>query len=139
MPAKKLTGWRLSESDLDFLIDVASPEVRARTGLKKIIREDDDFCRSYIENAKVFRRVMDDDEIVLKITPVLYFEILLRGAARELARDSYTLEKTQTIELYCRLLSESQASYLVFLTRLLHKRQDGHMKFENGHLLTLLI
>jgi hypothetical protein len=99
MPVKKSLDLRLSDRDLDFLVDVAAPEVRDKSNLKKIIRQDDDFCRSFIADEKVFRRLMGDDEIVLKISPVLFFEILLRNAAKELERLSYTLEKTRTMSI----------------------------------------
>ena len=42
---------------------------------------------------------MDDDEIVVKISPALFFEILLRHAAKELLKVSYTLEKSQTMSI----------------------------------------
>ena len=42
---------------------------------------------------KVFQRVMADDEIFLKISPVLYFEILLRKARKEMEVATYTLER----------------------------------------------
>ena len=99
MPVKKLTGLRLSERDLDFLVEIAASDVGDKSNLKKIIREDDDFCRSFITDEKVFRKLMDDDEIVLKISPGVYFEILLRNAAKELAKASYTLEKTRTMSI----------------------------------------
>jgi len=99
VPVKKLTGLRLSDRDLGFLVDVVGSDVRDKSKLKKIVREDDDFCRSFIADEKVFRRLMDDDEIVLKISPALFFEILLRNAAKELAKVSYTLEKTGTLSI----------------------------------------
>ncbi|MGD2270220.1 MAG: hypothetical protein PVI06_07470 [Desulfobacterales bacterium] len=99
MPVKQLTVLRLSDRDLDFLVGAAAPEVRDKSSLKNIIRQDDDFCRSFIADEKVFRRLMGDDEIVLKISPVLFFEILLRNAAKELERLSYTLEKTRAMSI----------------------------------------
>ncbi len=99
MPFSKVAVLRLSDRDLDFLIDIAAGDVRDRSNLKKIIRKDDDFRRSFIEDEKVFRKIMDDDEILLKISPVLFFEILLRKAARELAKVNYTLEKTRSMSI----------------------------------------
>ena len=92
-------GLRLSDSDLDFLVDTVSPEVRDRSRLKQIIREDRDFRNRYIGDEKVFRRLMDDDELFLKISPTLFFEILLRKAASDLEEVSYTVEKTSTMRI----------------------------------------
>ena len=92
-------GLRLSDSDLDFLVDTVSPEVRDRSRLKQIIREDRDFRNRYIGDEKVFTRLMDDDELFLKISPTLFFEILLRKAASDLEEVSYTVEKTSTMRI----------------------------------------
>ena len=84
---------RLSDRDLAFVIEVVSPETSDKANLKRIIREDEDFRNSFISDEKVIRKLMEDDAILLKISPVLFFEILLRKAARDLANAGYTLEK----------------------------------------------
>jgi hypothetical protein len=63
---------RLSERDLDFLVDTVSPEVADKPHLKQIIREDEDFRNTFMGDAKVFHRVMRDDEIlfILGVFPV---------------------------------------------------------------------
>ena len=99
MSLLNLKGLRLSDSDLDFLVHTVSPEVRDRSRLKQIIKEDRDFRNRYIGDEKVFRRLMDDDELFLKISPTLFFEILLRKAASDLEEVSYTVEKTSTMRI----------------------------------------
>ena len=99
MSLDKSKTWRLSERDLDFLVATVSSEVRDKAQLKLIIQEDEDFRNSFIGDAKVFRRVMGDDEILVKISPSLFFEILLRKAAGDLARVGYTYEKTRTMSI----------------------------------------
>jgi len=63
---------KLSERDLDFLVDTVSPEVADKPHLKQIIREDEDFRNTFMGDAKVFHRVMRDDEIlfILGVFPV---------------------------------------------------------------------
>jgi hypothetical protein len=99
MPVQMSTRWRLSDRDLDFLIAAAAPGVRDKPGLKKVIGEDEDFRNASIGDEKVFRRLMDDDRNFLKISSVFFFEILLRHAARELSKLSYTLEKTRSMRI----------------------------------------
>ena len=99
MSIDKSKTWRLSERDLDFLVDTVSPEVRDKLHLKQIIRQDEDFRNTFIGDVKVFRRVMRDDEILLKISPAMFFEILLRKAADDLSRVGYTFEKTRTTRI----------------------------------------
>jgi hypothetical protein len=91
--------WRLSERDLDFLVETVSPEVIDKPRLKQIIRTDEDFRNTFIGDAKVFHRVMRDDEILLKISPAMFFEILLRKAADDLSRVGYTYEKNRTMSI----------------------------------------
>ena len=93
MSLPNLKGVHLSDRDLGFLVETTAPEVTDRRRLKQIIREDEDFRNTFTGDQRVFRRVMDDDEIFLKISPALFFEILLRRAADELGNTSYTIEK----------------------------------------------
>ncbi len=90
---------RLSDRDLDFLIEAVSPEVRDKSGLKEIIREDEDFRNSYVGDENIFRKLMDDQEIFLKISPALFFEVLLRKAANDLEETGYTLEKNSRMKI----------------------------------------
>lgn len=81
MPHLNSRRLRLSDRDLDFLVETASPEVTDKPRLKQIITEDEDFRNTFIGDEKVFRRLMVDEEIFLKISSTLFFEILLRKAA----------------------------------------------------------
>jgi hypothetical protein len=90
---------RLTDRDLDFLVEASSPEVTDKTRLKQIIVEDDDFRNSFLTDEKVFKRVMDDDEVFLRISPALFFEILLRKAAQDLEGASYTVERSSTMKI----------------------------------------
>ena len=113
----------LTDSDLDFLVDTVSPQVSDKAGLKQIIREDMDFRKNYLVNGKVFRRLMNEDDVLLKISAAMFFEILLRQAARDLGQRSYTIEKTTTMkipvfdtqELVALLNQESLLNYLAHM------------------------
>ena len=99
MPHRNTRRLRLSDRDLDFLVETGAPEVRDKARLKEIIIEDEDFRNTFIGDEKVCKQVMCDDEIFLRISPTLFFEILLRKAAKDLRRVGYTLEKTKTIKV----------------------------------------
>ena len=77
MLPSKFPYLSLSNGDLNFLVKTAAPEVTDKTNLKRILNEDEDFRNSFISDEKVFRVLLDDEEILLKISPVLFFEILL--------------------------------------------------------------
>jgi len=94
MGEQYLKNLKLSDRDLDFLVETAAPNVVDKHRLKQIIREDEGFRHSFVTDEKIFRRLMDDDQVLLKISPVLFFEILLRKAVNDLEKVSYTIEKT---------------------------------------------
>jgi hypothetical protein len=99
MSQRKFGSLRLSDKDLDFLVETVSRGVIDKPRLKQIIREDEGFRNTFIEDEKVFRRLMDDEEIFLKISPALFFEILLKKVTRDLKEVSYTIEKTGTTKI----------------------------------------
>jgi hypothetical protein len=99
MGPQKFKFLRLSDRDLDFLIETVHPEVVDKVQLKRIIREDEEFRISFISDEKIFRRMIGDEEIFLKISPPLFFEILLRKVTNDLKGVSFTIEKTGTMKI----------------------------------------
>jgi hypothetical protein len=99
MLQSRFRSLRLSEKDLDFLVETVSLGAIDKPKLKQILREDEKFRNTFIEDEKVFRRLMDEEETFLKISLALFFEILLRKVARDLEGVSYTIEKTGTTKI----------------------------------------
>jgi len=120
MSSSEIKNPRVSPRDLEFLVQTAADGVTDKANLKRIIQEDWDFRKQFVSDEKVFRAVTDDDHVLLKISAALYFEILLRRAARDLSATSYTLEKTLTMiipvfdtdDLIALLAEESLLLYL---------------------------
>ena len=99
MSQRNLTRLHLSERDLDFLVDTAHPEAKDQYRLKQVIKEDEGFRDSFIEDERVFRRVVANEEVFLRISATLFFEILLRRTVKDLKELSFTLEKTSTMKI----------------------------------------
>ena len=99
MSQSNLSKLRLSERDLDFLVATTHPEAKDKYRLRQVLKEDEGFRDNFIGDEKVFRRVMDDDEVFLRISPTLFFEILLRKTVKDLKAVSFTLEKTSTMKI----------------------------------------
>jgi hypothetical protein len=99
MSLLRLKGLGLSDTDLDFLVETASPEIRDKQRLKQIIAEDDDFRSTFVGDEKVFRRVMDDEEIFVRISPMLFFEVLLTKALNSFKEVGYTFEKSSSMRI----------------------------------------
>ncbi|RLB44055.1 MAG: hypothetical protein DRH12_01165 [Deltaproteobacteria bacterium] len=137
MKSKGKLSLKLNEKDLEFLVESASPEVSDKTRLKQIISEDEDFRNTFISDEKVFRRVMDDREIFLKISPALFFEILLRRAARDLEEARFTVEKSgmskipifDTQEIAELMSNESLVTYLADMLSSFIKTRSYRLSF----------
>ena len=84
----------LSDGDLDFVIGLAAPNASDPERLKLLARQDGDFRKALVSDDAVFERVMADDEAFVRISPGLYFEVLLRRAFRELGTATHTVERS---------------------------------------------
>ncbi|MBI4305112.1 MAG: hypothetical protein HY678_02225 [Chloroflexi bacterium] len=84
----------LTDFDLDFVVGEAAPDAQNKQRLKELIREDEDFRSALLGDDHLFQRVMADEQVFLKISPALYFEILLRRALKELQAATHTVERT---------------------------------------------
>lgn len=109
-----MKSWELKDKDLEFVVNTAAPQFADKGLLKKLIIEDEAFRKGLVGSEKVFNRVMTDEEIMVKISPQLFFEILLRRAHQELKKVHHTTEKigTQQIPVFdaekvVKLLNES--------------------------------
>ncbi|UCD88624.1 MAG: hypothetical protein JSW04_09115 [Desulfobacterales bacterium] len=99
MFVSKIVNASLSDRDLGFLIDTVSPDVKDKQTLKQILAQDRDFRNKFVGDKKVFKRVIHDDEIFLKISPILFFEILLRKTTQDFEKSSYTYEKSGRLRI----------------------------------------
>ncbi len=89
----------LADKDLDFIVNTVAPDYKDKTQLKKFINEDSDFRQGLIGSEKMFEKVLSDPDILVKISPVLYFEVLLRKALYDIEKLSYTYEKIGTYKV----------------------------------------
>lgn len=92
MEGKHRPAEGYSGSDLDFLVAAAAPGTRDASRLKRVLAEDEDFRTAFIEDDRTVRTAISGRDVFLKISPRLYFEILLRAMRRELSGASHTLE-----------------------------------------------
>ncbi|MBW1991441.1 MAG: hypothetical protein JRI59_04880, partial [Deltaproteobacteria bacterium] len=85
--------FSLTSADIDFLAQAATPELKDRHSLKQLLETDSDFRAAFLEHEGVARLVTREKDVFVRISPHLYFEILLRLARRDLEGVSYTLER----------------------------------------------
>ncbi len=85
---------RLSQRDLEFLVDTAAPDHSDKAKLVEIAREDEDFRKAFIASDPVAELVTSSEEVLARISPVLYFQVLLTQALKELEQVTHTVERT---------------------------------------------
>ena len=83
----------LTEADLDFVVGEAAPDASDRERLKGLVLRDSSFRKAMLSDDRVFARLMDEEEVFVKVSPGLYFEVLLRRAVSDLDSSTYTVER----------------------------------------------
>ncbi len=93
MISRRFIRKELQDRDLAFLFETTAPDVTNRQRLKEIIETDSDFRNAFLTDEKLLHRLMSDDETLVRLTPAMFFEILLRNAAKKIEKRGYTFEK----------------------------------------------
>ena len=85
------TRW-LTEADLDFIVRATSHRRTDYDRIRDIVRDKPDLLEILLEDERLYQRIVEDDEILLKISPRLLFTVLLRRVRRQLRDRSFTVE-----------------------------------------------
>lgn len=88
----------LPESDLSFLVRAVATQRSDHEHIKEIIRDKPDLIDIMLDDPKVMAKIREKQEILLQISPYLFFTILLRQVKRELQDSTFTLELLETAE-----------------------------------------
>ena len=89
----------LTDADLDFVVGESAHRAADADRLKLLIEEDDEFRAAILGDERVFERLMADEETFLRVSPALYFEVLLRQSQRDLETAGYTVERDGRADL----------------------------------------
>jgi hypothetical protein len=84
---------RLLRHDLRFLVETLLPGYRDREEAIDLLAGDSAMIGSMLDDERLFRRVMADEEVLVHASPWLFFTVLLRRGRRELERESFTVEE----------------------------------------------
>jgi hypothetical protein len=86
-------GWRLRRRDLRFLIETLMPGSRDKEHAAALIQGDERLIEAMLDDDRLFQRLMAGEEILLLVSPWLFFTVLLRRARRDLEQESFTVER----------------------------------------------
>ena len=85
---------RISDADLELIMEEAAPWEGDRGGLRRHMEEDEAFRGALLGHERVFDRLMNDRDLMVRVSPPVYFEVLLRRAHQELQGATHTMEHT---------------------------------------------
>lgn len=89
-----MESW-LSDSDLLFLVERVMPGYSDKRQAVSLIKDDPDFIEAMLGHEGVFEYLLSDKESLLKVSPQLFFSVLLTRARRDLEAGAYTVERRQ--------------------------------------------
>lgn len=84
--------WSFLDRDILFMVETLLPQRSDKGHLVEIVKDDEGFIETMLEDERLFNRVMKEESILLQITPKLFFSVLLRKTREDLAEESYTIE-----------------------------------------------
>jgi hypothetical protein len=84
----------LSEHDLRFVAETIWGEGGEARDASDRLRARGDLLDVALEDERLVRRLLGDEQILLRVSPRLVFTVLLRRVSRDLLQRSYTLERT---------------------------------------------
>ncbi len=84
----------LSDHDLQFVAETIWGEGDEARDAPDRLRARDDLLDVMLEDDRLVRRLLGDEQILLRVSPRLVFTVLLRRVSRDLQERPYTLERT---------------------------------------------
>jgi hypothetical protein len=86
-----------TDADLRFVAAVATgDEARASARLLEAWRDRPDHLEAHLEDERVLRRLMSEQQALVTLSPRFLFSILLRRIRRDLAETPYTVERVHS-------------------------------------------
>jgi hypothetical protein len=85
--------WQLRRRDLLFLIETLMPGRKDKEGIADRIQGDERLIEAMLDDERLFQRLMAEEEILLWVSPWLFFTVLLRRVRQDLEREAFTVER----------------------------------------------
>ena len=86
--------WRWTRSDLLFLVETLMPESEDQERSADRLQADELLLEAMLDDDRLFQRLMSGgEEILVQVSPRLFFTVLLRRARRDLERETFTVEQ----------------------------------------------
>src|SRR5713226_5380102 len=83
-----------TDEDLRFIAETVGEERTGTAPALELLRTREDLLDVILEDDRLVRRLLGDEQALLRVSPRLVFSVLLRRVIRDLNERPYTLERT---------------------------------------------
>lgn len=91
-PAWRERLYRLTDEDLRFLVSSYADRRTDHDHIMELVRDKPDFIDVMLEEEKVFQALVADPHVLVRVSPLLLFNVYLRRAKRQLREVGYVTE-----------------------------------------------
>lgn len=84
---------RLTESDLKFVVETVATQRRDHDCIVNLVRDKDDLLEPMLEDPKLAERLINDLEVLVRVSPYLLFSVLLRRVRSDLKEKAFVLDR----------------------------------------------
>jgi hypothetical protein len=84
---------RLTESDLKFIVETVATRRRDHDHIIGLVHDKEDLLEPMLEDPKLAERLVNEEEVFVRVSPYLMFAVLLRRVRRDLEGRSFMFER----------------------------------------------
>jgi len=82
----------LGESDLRFIVETVATSRHDHGHVVDLIRDKEDLLEPMLEDPKISERLFREEKALMRVSPYLFFSVLLRRLRKELNKEAYIFE-----------------------------------------------
>jgi hypothetical protein len=86
---------RLTESDLKFIVETVATRRRDHDHIIELVHDKEELLEAMLEDPKLAERLVNEEEIFVRVSPYLMFSVLLRRVRRDLEGRSFMFERDE--------------------------------------------
>jgi hypothetical protein len=91
-PARPSKRLQLTESDLRYVVETVATKRQDTEHVVELIRGKPDILEPMLEDPKLAERLLNDEETFARVSPWLFFAVLLRRVQRDVGQKSFVFE-----------------------------------------------
>jgi hypothetical protein len=89
----------LSDRDLEYVVGVLMPGSRDRQSMVSTLRKDEEILVGMLRDERLVSALIRDEESLVRVSPSLFFSVLIERVALDMKQQSYTIERSRGQQL----------------------------------------